>query len=163
MATELGGEGEYEFALDLARLLVEEKRYSRAEMLLYKLRKLNNQDARIYRLLSQVYESQNKIGLALVAMKELSKLPGKTLNDESELARLALSQEEYAFAEAIYQAWLSSDQLAQQVSGLNNLGFSALLQKNYSEAQNYFELALQKDALNAKALNNLKLVKTLVQ
>ncbi len=49
------------------------------------------------------------------------------------------------------------------VTALNNLGFSALLQKQYVAAHHFFEQALLKDPLNSKALNNLKLVKTLME
>lgn len=162
LASELGEKEEYQFALDLARLELNRQRYERAEFLLKKLRKAESQDIRLYRLLGKVYEAQQKNELALIAWQEAAKLPDKTLDDESELARLSLVEGQYADAEKLYQDWLKRPEMTVQVSALNNLGFSALLQKNYLEAQRYFEDALQKDPLNTKALNNLKLVKTLV-
>ncbi|MDX1347251.1 MAG: tetratricopeptide repeat protein [Thiomicrorhabdus chilensis] len=162
LASELGEKEEYEFALDLARLEVNRKRYERAEFLLKKLRKAESQDIRLYRLLGKVYEAQQKNQLALIAWQEAAKLPDKTLDDESELARLSLVEGRYDDAESLYRDWLKRPEMTVQVSALNNLGFSALLQKNYLDAQGYFEEALQKDPLNTKALNNLKLVKTLV-
>ncbi|WP_172959725.1 tetratricopeptide repeat protein [Thiomicrorhabdus aquaedulcis] len=161
--TELNDAQEYEFALDLAKLSVERKHYSRAEGLLQKLRKANGQDIRVYRLLAQMYEAQSKLPTALVAWQEANKLPSKTVDDESEWARLALMQDQYAVAEAIYQAWLSSNEVSRQVSGLNNLGFSALLQKQYPTAKEYFGKALQKDPLNSKARSNLQLLNSITE
>lgn len=162
LATELGEKEEYQFALDLARLEVDRKRYQRAEMLLQKLRKAESKDIRLYRLLGQVYEAQQKNDRALIAWQEANKLADKTLDDESEMARLSLVEGQYSIAENVYQGWLKKQDATLHVSALNNLGFSALLQKRYVQAQNYFEQALQQDPLNGKALNNLKLVKTLV-
>jgi Flp pilus assembly protein TadD len=161
LATELGEQEEYEFALDLARLQVERQRYDQAETLLQKLRRTRADDIRLYRLLGQVYEGQGKPDRALIAWQETKALSGRTVDDEAQLARLALMNEQFAEAETIYQAWLKSTERTQQVSALNNLGFSALLQRQYTQAQTYFEQALTKDPLNNKALNNLKLLKTL--
>lgn len=163
LASELNQEEEYQFALDLARLEIERKGYNRAEVLLQKLRKVDGDDIRPYRLLAQVYEAQQKNDLSLVAWQEVNKRAEATIDDESELARLSLIQSEYAPAEAIYQAWLNQPDRAVQVTALNNLGFSALLQKKYAKAENFFLQALHKDPLNSKAINNLKLVKTLVE
>ncbi len=163
LSTELGKEEEYEFALDLAKLEIERHRYDRAEVLLQKLRKSKGGDIRLYRLLAKVYEAQQKNDLSLIAWQEVNKNSKATIDDESELARLSLIQSEYESAEGIYQAWLTHADRAVQVTALNNLGFSALLQKKYVDAQDLFEQALQKDPLNSKAINNLKLVKTLVE
>jgi len=163
LATELSQQEEYEFALDLAKLQIQRKRYERAEVLLQKLRKVKGDDIRLYRLLAQVYEAQQKNDLSLIAWQEVNKRVEATIDDESELARLFLMQSEYTPAETIYQAWLNHSNKAIQVTALNNLGFSALLQKKYTDAENFFLQALQKDPLNSKAINNLKLVKTLVE
>ncbi|MEA3405187.1 MAG: tetratricopeptide repeat protein [Pseudomonadota bacterium] len=101
--------------------------------------------------------------MALVAWKQVNKSVNKTLTDEGELARLALMNEDFALAEEIYQAWLDSVDIQQQVSALNNLGFSSVLQKKYPQSKAYFERALEQDPLNTKALNNLKLVNTLIE
>jgi Tfp pilus assembly protein PilF len=161
--TQLNDQQEYEFALDLANLSLERKQYDRAEGLLQKLRKADAQDIRSYRLLAKLYEAQGKLPTALVALQEANKLAQKTADDESELARLALMQDQYAVAETIYQAWLSSSDLNRQVSALNNLGFSALLQKKYVAAKEYFGQALQKDPLNSKARNNLQLLNSITE
>lgn len=163
LASELGEKEEYEFALDLAQMAVERKRYDRAEVLLQKLRKVNQQDVRSYRLLAKIYEAQGKIQYARVSMQEAIKQPTKTVDDESEFARLSLMLSDYVSAEEIYQAWLLSNEASRQISALNNLGFSQLLQKDYPLAQTYFEQALQKDPLSSKARNNLQLLKTLME
>lgn len=163
LATELGEQEEYEFALDLARLQVERQRYDQAETLLQKLRRTRADDIRLYRLLGRVYEGQGKPDRALIAWRETQTLSGRTIEDESQLARLALMQNQYELAEQIYQAWLKQNDKRVQISALNNLGFSALLQKQYTQAQAYFEQALERDPLNDKALNNLKLLTTLME
>ncbi|WP_321325655.1 hypothetical protein [Thiomicrorhabdus sp.] len=162
LATNLNDKDEYEFALDLVGLEIKRQHYSRAEVLLQKLRKIDRTDVRIYRLLGQVYEAQNKLDLALIAWKEVNKSNDKTTKDEAQLGRLALMENQFKLAESIYQAWLNSDKEVVQVSGLNNLGFSAMLQKKNARAKTYFLQALQKDPLNSKAMNNLKLLDTLV-
>lgn len=161
LATELGEKEEYEFALDLARFQVEHQRYVKAESLLQKMRRERPDDIRLYRLLAKVYEGQKKNALALVAWREASKLSSKTLDDESELARLALIESRFSEADSVYHSWLKAGEKPLQVSALNNLGFSALLQKDFTGAKRYFEQALQKDPLNSKALNNLKLLQSL--
>jgi Tfp pilus assembly protein PilF len=161
LATQLNDQDEYEFALDLASLAIERKQYSRAEGILHKARKVNPQDVRIYRMLAKVYEAQDNNNYALVAMQQANKQATKTVEDESELGRLALMQDKFVLAENIYQSWLTSTDMSRQVSALNNLGFSALLQKKYVSAKIYFEQALQKDPLNTKARNNLLLLKNL--
>lgn len=162
LASNLNDKDEYEFALDLAQLEVKRQHYSRAEKLLQKLRKINRNDARIYRLLGNVYEGQNKLDLALIAWKEVNKSNDKTTKDQAQLGRLALMENQFNLADSIYQAWLNSGREVVQVSGLNNLGFSAMLQKHNAKAKAYFKQALQKDPLNSKAMNNLKLLDTLV-
>lgn len=161
LATELNDQDEYEFALDLANLAIEQKQYARAESILQKARKVQQHDVRTYRMLAKTYEAQGKVNYALISMIEANKQPTKTIDDESELARLALMEDEFTLAEEIYQAWLRSSEVSRQVSALNNLGFCDLLQKKYISAQEYFEQALQKDPLNTKARNNLQLLKTL--
>ncbi|MDG6779041.1 tetratricopeptide repeat protein [Thiomicrorhabdus sp. zzn3] len=161
LATELGEQEEYEFALDLARFQVEHQRYAQAEPLLQKLRRERSNDLRVYRLLAKVYEGQKKLDRALVAWREANKISGHSLSDESELARLALIMEHYQEAERIYQSWLARSDVTTQVSALNNLGFSALLQKDFMGAKRFFEQALQQDPLNSKASNNLKLLQNL--
>lgn len=163
LAENLGIEDEYKFALDMTRMQVRDGRYEAAEHLLQKMRKFRPKDIEVYRLLAQSYEGQQKYGLALEAWKQADKLPGSTMDDEAELARLALMNGDYALAETTYQSWLNDDDATnnEQVIALNNLGFSALLQKQYSLAKRYFQQALQKDPLNPKAANNLNLLKTM--
>lgn len=161
LATELTSEDEYEFALDIARLEYSKKNFDKAETLLHKLRKFNRQDTRVYRLLAKVYEASNRQELALTAWQEVNRMSDKLTSDEAELARLALMQDQYDLAKPIYKAWLDSAELSTQISALNNLGFVALLEGDYKQAQDYLQTALKKDPLNSKALNNLKLVNKL--
>jgi len=135
LASNLSQKEEYEFALDLARLELKRQRYSRAEVLLQKLRKIDREDVRVYRLLAQVYEAQQKPDMALIAWQQVNKSKEKSKSDEAELARLALMNGQFELAESLYQAWLKSDDIIQQVSELNNLGFSAVLQKQYVKAK----------------------------
>ncbi|MDX1352907.1 MAG: tetratricopeptide repeat protein [Thiomicrorhabdus sp.] len=163
LATELSAQDEYEFALDLAELEINRQRYQQAESLLHKLRKAKSDDLRLYRMLAKVYEGQQKNGMALIAWLQVNKSDKRLISDEAELARLALLQEAFDIAEPIYQAWLNSDKVSMQVSGLNNLGFASLLQNDYLQAQKYFNQALRKDPLNSKAMNNLALVTRLIE
>lgn len=162
LATELDAKEEYEFALDLARLQMQRKRYAAAENLLQKLRRERDDDIRLYRLLGQVYEAQNRIELARVAWGSAVGLKESTRDDQSELARLHLMEGNYIAAETIYQAWIADAAKTTQVSGWNNLGFSQLLQKHYQQAQSAFERALQLDPLNRKARDNLQLLNALM-
>ncbi|MBD3754299.1 MAG: tetratricopeptide repeat protein [Gammaproteobacteria bacterium] len=162
LATELDAKDEYEFALDLARLQVERKRYMAAENLLQKLRRERQDDIRLYRMLGQVYEAQNKTEMARVAWQSAVKQGDKTIDDESELARLYLMEGNYPAAEAIYQSWSSNESKTTRVSGFNNLGFSQLLQKQYAQAKAYFQEALMIDPLNRKARDNLQLLNALM-
>lgn len=161
LATELSSEDEYEFALDIARLDYSRQNFNKAETLLHKLRKFNRQDIRVYRLLGKVYEATARQELALTAWQEVNRMSDKTTADEAELARLALMQDNYELAKPIYKEWLDSSELTAQISALNNLGFVALLEGDYQQAQKYLVSALKKDPLNSKALNNLKLVNKL--
>ncbi|WP_040727349.1 lipopolysaccharide assembly protein LapB [Thiomicrorhabdus sp. Kp2] len=163
LATELSAQDEYEFALDLAELEINRQRYQQAESLLHKLRKAKSDDLRLYRMLAKVYEGQQKNSMALIAWLHVNKSSDRTVSDEAELARLALVQEAFDIAEPIYQAWLNSDKISTQVSGLNNLGFASMLQNDYRQAKEYFKQALRKDPLNSKASNNLALVTTLIE
>lgn len=163
LATELSAQDEYEFALDLAELEINRQRYQQAESLLHKLRKAKSDDLRLYRMLAKVYEGQQKNSMALIAWLHVNKSSDRLVSDEAELARLALVQEAFDIAEPIYQAWLNSDKISTQVSGLNNLGFASMLQNDYRQAKEYFKQALRKDPLNSKASHNLALVTTLIE
>jgi|GEM_PF-2740081 len=159
----LNEEQEYELAIDLAGLEIERDNFDRAISILHELRKDSPADVRPYRLLAQIYEKQDKRSLALVAMKQAVTLPSHTIDDESELARLALMEENYALAEEVYNVWLKSTDRSVNVSALNNLGFSLLLQKRYFEAWSFFKRALVLDPLNNRALSNLTLVNSLLK
>lgn len=159
----LNPEQEYKLALDLAELDVKRNNFERATSILDKLRKESPKDVRPYRLLAKIFEKQGKIDLALVSLQEINKLHSHTLDDESELARLALMKQNYVLAEKVYRGWLISTEVSVNVSALNNLGFAALLQKRYADANVYFNRALVLDPLNSRALNNLALVTTLLE
>lgn len=162
LAKDLSEEDEYEFALDLARMKIAQEHYQKAYSLLKKLKQFKPEDIRIYRLLSTYYEKQGNLEMAFVSSQQTLKNPDKTIQDEQKYARYALLNENYAEADRIYQAWL--DRTGSQtvtVIALNNLGFSALLQKDFDKAQSYFLRALKLDPLNEKARNNLKLIQSI--
>ncbi|QBZ83754.1 TPR repeat-containing protein [Hydrogenovibrio crunogenus] len=162
LAKDLTEDDEYEFALDLARLNVEQEHYEKAYSLLKKLKQFKPDDIRIYRLLSTYYEKQNDLKMAFISSQQTLKNPAKTIQDEQVYARYALLNENYAEADKIYQAWLDrTKSQAVTVIALNNLGFSALLQKDFERAQTYFLKALKLDPLNEKARNNLKLIESI--
>ncbi|MDG4812293.1 tetratricopeptide repeat protein [Hydrogenovibrio sp. 3SP14C1] len=162
LAKDLTEEDEYEFALDLARMKIEQEHYAKAYSLLKKLKQFKPEDIRIYRLLSTYYEKQGNLEMAFISSQQTLKNPYKTIQDEQKYARYALLNENYVEADKIYQAWL--DRTGSQtvtVIALNNLGFSALLQKDFDKAQSYFLRALKLDPLNEKARNNLKLIQSI--
>jgi Tfp pilus assembly protein PilF len=161
LATQVDGEGQYKLLLDLAVMELKQKRYQQAEPILQKLRKLNRADIQVYRMLAQAYEGQQKQHLALLAWQQINQFDEHTIDDEAEYARLALVEDQYQIAEHIYQQWLNSEEINHRLSALNNLGFSRLLQKDFSQAREYFQRALKIDPLNSKALNNLILVDAL--
>ncbi|MBN2646292.1 MAG: tetratricopeptide repeat protein [Thiotrichales bacterium] len=159
--TEVDAKAEYRLMMDLAAMELKQQRYEQAEPLLQQLRKIHHEDLQVYRMLAQAYEGQAKYHLALLAWRQIAQSPEHTVQDEGEFARLALMEKQYVLAEGIYQKWLQSDLVVRRVSGLNNLGFSRLLQKDFGQARSYFNQALKLDPLSAKALNNLILLDTL--
>lgn len=162
LAKDLTEEDEYEFALDLARLNIEREHYEKAYSLLKKLKQFKPEDIRIYRLLSTYYEKQGDLKMAFISSQQTLKSAGKTIQDEQVYARYALLNENYKEADKIYQAWLKrTHSQAVTVIAFNNLGFSALLQKDFDKAQTYFLKALKLDPLNEKARNNLKLIQSI--
>ncbi|WP_319380742.1 tetratricopeptide repeat protein [Thiomicrorhabdus sp.] len=163
LITELDADQEEKFALDLIELEISRQHYDRAEEMLQKIRKTADDKLRAYRLLAKTYEGQDKRQLALLAWREVNQLPGKTVDDEASYAQVALIQGNYQTADSIYRTWLSSGVAEREVSALNNLGFSALLQKRYNEARDLFRQALHRDPLNSKALNNLILLDSLTR
>lgn len=158
LSTDLSEEDEYQFALDLARFQVKHQKYSQAEDLLQRLRKVKPEDIAVYRLLANAYEGLKQPETALIAWQQVVKLPDSTIDDESEYARVAIMLSHYDLAEETYKKWVTSEVKSTRVSGLNNLGFSALLQKDLVDAKAFFKRALQEDPLNSKAMNNLKLI-----
>lgn len=161
LSTQVDEQGQYKLLLDLAVMEIKQQRYDQAEPILQKLRKLNRDDIQVYRMLAQVYEGQQKQHLALLAWQQINQFEQHTIDDEAEYARLALIEDQFQIAESIYQRWLQSEQINHRLSALNNLGFSRLLQKDFSQARSYFQQALKLDPLNSKALNNLILVDAL--
>jgi Flp pilus assembly protein TadD len=164
LAQNLGEKDEYEFALGLAKLAIENKRYDKAEQILNRLRQANEEDVRVYRLLAKMYEQQGHLDLAWVAWHKAIQLDAHTIADESEYARLALLTKHYAEAEKIYQAWLDdADNDSEKSRAFNNLGLSAFLQQHYRQAKRYFTEALQVDPLNKKARQNLLLLNSVME
>lgn len=165
LAANLSAEQRLDFTLNLLeQALVDAstpQNYQNIEQNLLQLRRGAPDDVRIYRLLIETYIQDSRMDLAYVTAKELVKLPKASLDDEDMFASIALSLEDYVTAESVYKRWLEQPASHTQVAALNNLGFSALLQRNWSQAEDYFTLALERDPLNQRARHNLVLLMTL--
>lgn len=151
------------FNIDYAKYLYRIERYNDAETILDNLRKRPGLAKEAYPILAQVYEKTNKPELALIAWQELRKISNTDYSIDGEVARAALLCKKYDQAEEIYTNWMynTTPNDAIYVSGLNNLGFSFLLQERYAEAENLFNEALTSDPLNTKARSNLNLLQAL--
>ncbi|MDX1796380.1 MAG: tetratricopeptide repeat protein [Hydrogenovibrio sp.] len=159
LATKLTEEDEYLFGLDLADLQIKNKQLDRAEKLLVKLKKFKPEDVRVYRLYTRFYDARQNLEMAYLSSKQALKMKKSSRLDQQRFAKYALLNDHYAEAEKVYRDWLDQDdQQSLKVVALNNLGFSALLQKQYHRAHDYFQQALKIDPLNEKARNNLKLI-----
>ncbi|BBN58931.1 tetratricopeptide repeat protein [Hydrogenovibrio marinus] len=161
LASNLTEDDEYKFGLDLVALEIRNKQFDQADRLLGKLKKYKSDDIRVYRLYTRYYEAKKNYDMAFVSSQQALKQSGVTQKDEEKFARYALMTNHYVEADKTYQKWLyNADSTTMEVIALNNLGFSSLLQKHYKKARGYFERAIQKDPLNEKARNNLKLIQT---
>ncbi|UQB43070.1 tetratricopeptide repeat protein [Thiomicrospira microaerophila] len=158
---ELTEQQAFEFTLALVEQSLDSGSYEQIEANLLRLRRTAPSDPRVYRLLVEVYSRDQRFDLAYVTAKQLKDLPSATLDDTALFASIALRLEDYAEAEEVYQAWLSSSQSHTRVAGYNNLGFSSLLQKQWDRAERYFNQALDIDPLNQRARHNLMLLLTL--
>ena len=163
LKTQLNPDEAYAFNIDYARFLYKSERYGEAAELLNKLRKDPKIAPEAYPLLAQVYEKDHKPELALVAWQELRKISNIDYAIDGEVARSALLCAKYDIADEIYTSWMynTTPNDSIYISGLNNLGFSLLLQERYDEAENLFNEALTNDPLNSKARSNLNLLNTL--
>lgn len=159
LADSLTEESQFDFAMDMVRLQMDRSEWERAEELLLKLRRSHAEEAEVFRLLGRVYEAKDQLDLAFITREQLLELDEHTRLDEADFARTAIQLENYQAAEETYQAWLLDEQNHVQVAGLNNLGFSALLQSNLGQARSYFDRALALDPLNQKSRNNLALLR----
>lgn len=161
LASNLTEDDEYKFGLDLVALEIRNKQFNRADRLLRKLKKYKPDDIRVYRLYTDYYEAKQDYAMAFISSQQVLKKSGANKKDEDRFARYALMTDHYSEADKIYQQWLdNADSSSVEVIALNNLGFSALLQKRYQKAKSYFQQAIQKDPLNEKARNNLKLIQS---
>jgi len=159
LASKLTEEDEYLFGLDLANLQIKNKQLDRAEKLLVKLKKFKPEDVRVYRLYTRFYAARQNMEMAYISSKQALKMAKAARLDQQSFAKYALLTDHYGEAEKVYLGWLGQeDKHSLKVVALNNLGFSALLQKQYQRAHDYFQQALEIDPLNEKARNNLKLV-----
>lgn len=157
-------ETQYEIAFDLVKADIAKGNYVKAAETLKRMRKYNATDIRVYRIITELYERQNNLSMAYISSQEGLKLDSATRQDEELFARLALLNEDYQEAEKVYQVWFSNGDSSQlKVVALNNLGFSALLQKKFDMAKMYLTQALAVDPLNEKARNNLKLIERIEQ
>ncbi len=163
LKTQLNPKEANAFSIDYAKHLYQAGRYDEAVKLLDNLRKDSETAPEAYHLLALVYEKQNKPELALIAWQELRERSNTDYTIDNEVARSALLCSRYDIAEEIYISWMSTSTPndAIYITGLNNLGFSFLLQERYDEAENLFNEALTNDPLNIKARANLDLLKTI--
>lgn len=159
LADSLTEESQFDFAMDMVRLQMDRSEWDQAEKLLLKLRRSHADEPDVFRLLGRVYEAKEQLDLAYITREQLLKLDDASRLDEADFARTAIQLERYKPADNIYQAWLLDEQNHVQVAGLNNLGFSALLQANLGQAEIYFDRALELDPLNQKSRNNLALLR----
>lgn len=161
LASNLTQDDEYKFGLDLVALEIRNRQFDRADKLLNKLKKYKSDDVRVYRLYTDYYEAKQNYAMAFVSSQQALKQSGSNKKDQGRFAKYALMTDHYAEADKIYQQWLDdADSTSVEVIALNNLGFSALLQKQYQKSKGYFQKAIEKDPLNEKARNNLKLIQT---
>ncbi|MDA3834775.1 MAG: tetratricopeptide repeat protein [Spirochaetales bacterium] len=163
LKTQLNKQEAYAFNIDYAKFLYTSERYNEAETLLNNLRKNPTLAKEAYPLLAQVYEKNNKPELAFIAWQELRKISNTGYAIDGEMARSALLCAQYDVADKIYTSWMynTTPQEAIYISGLNNLGFSLLLQERYNEAETLFNEALANDPLNSKARSNLNRLNTI--
>ncbi len=165
LKTVLDDKEQLRFRLDYARLLIKDNKISEAEHLLDSLRKHEAIAPDVYPLLAEVYELQKNWQHAYISWDVACKLDNShNLDLQSRLARAALLCEKYDIAEQVYQQWLSPVNHGDkriQVTALNNLGFTYLLQKKYEQAEIYLKQALEFDPLDKKALANLRLLQEL--
>lgn len=163
LKTQLNQEEAYAFNIDYAKFLYKSERYVEAETLLNGLRKNPTLAQEAYPLLAQVYEKNKKPELALIAWQELRKISNTDYAIDGEVARSALLCARYDVAEEIYTGWMvnTTPHDSIYISGLNNLGFSLMLQERYDEAAALFQEALTNDPLNSKARSNLNLLNTI--
>lgn len=160
LQTNLDPEEQGRFRLDYAKLLMDGGRDDEAEGLLDKLRYNDKLAPEAYPLLAKIYERKNMPGEALVAWKKaLSLRPGDPVL-MGRVARAALVGKEYAVAEGIFKQWLADNPVGSKlyIAGLNNLGFSGLLQQRYEQAAGFLDQAIALDPLNKRARANLALL-----
>ena len=162
LGSNLDAKDEFRLLMDMVDLEIKQEQYLKAESLLQRLRKDHHDNMDIYRKLGVVYAKLDKGHLSLLAWREVIQSGKSNVDDQAEYARMALVEDEYQLAEVVYKNWLQQGGTPLQVTALNNLGFSKLLQKKYASAEAYFRDALLKDPLNTKALNNLLLVDSLL-
>lgn len=162
LSKSLDKEAEFDFVLDLVRLAIQQQRWNEAEELAQRYRKQNLEDIRIYRLLAEIYQGSGETEKSIIALEQVLKLEGAGFSDKAALASAYLSNNHFEKAEQILQGLINTSEKTQQVLALNNLGFSKLLQKQFIDAKDYFEKALEIDPLNSKSSHNLKLVNAIL-
>lgn len=162
LETRLEGDRRAAFIHDYAGLLAERGRYDEAARLLEQLRRDRPGDLSVVRQLAHVYEKAGRPELALTAWDQVLAHSDDRL-DAAEYARLALRNERFALAEAVFQGWLQQAPPGSPdaAMALNNLGYSRLLQGDYPAARRFLEQALARDPLHTRARANLELVQRL--
>ncbi len=158
----LQGEQQAAFLKDYAALLLSRGDYDEAGRILETLRRSHPDDLEVTRQLAEVYEKNDQLELALLAWERVHGRSGDR-RDAAEYARVALLNEQFEPAEAVFQGWLdeASPGSPDALMALNNLGYSRLLQGDYAQAEAYFEQVLAADPLHTRARANLEWLRRL--
>jgi Flp pilus assembly protein TadD len=163
LQTRLEGDKQKSFLQDYAALLSESGNHAEAARILEELRREDPSDLGITRQIADVYERTGQLELALLAREGVYRGGGDPLQDGAELARVALLNRRYGLAREVYHGWLAEARpnSSRQVSAMNNLGYSYLLEHDMENARAWFERALAIDPLHGRARANLELLRQL--
>ncbi len=164
LKTELNEQEQQAFVLDYAQLLISSGHHGEARKLLEQLRGSDPGNPQVLELLARVYEQEGKSGMALVAWQQVQRTRPDNRADAAELARVALMNERYDIADAVFRRWLAeaAPGSRERVAALNNLGYSELLQGKFERAIYHLQEALELDPLNRRVRSNLALAYELI-
>ena len=160
LQTSLDPEEQEQFRLGYAKLLINDGKDVEAETILDKLRHSAAIAPEVYPLLAKIYERRDMHIEALIAWRKALRLREGDPELMGRVARAALVCKKYSEADEIFNQWIARNQVGSTlyISGLNNLGFSSLLQQKYDQAFRFLTQAITLDPLNKRAKANLALL-----